>query len=210
VLAALRLPEEERELAVPAAVEALLQKSADRAEAARMLGRALEAARPRLLEEGPEARRLLARLGERLREEEERASERPRAEEEVGPSASSRASGGGETSEGSGGEALEEEAEAGGGPSEERGRRRRQEGRPFCLGPVRLPLAPLLKIANGLEVEDLCPAAQSCKSLCIAININLQYVLFLVRLLRLIALGPEAARALREQEESSEASSEDS
>merc|ERR1712014_570890 len=76
-------------------------------------------------------------------------------------------------------------------------------GKPFCLGPVLLPLVTLMKITNCLEPDDLSPAAQACKSLCIPININLQYILFLVRLLRLIVLGPEAARAIRECEESS-------
>merc|ERR1712151_1414697 len=74
-------------------------------------------------------------------------------------------------------------------------------GTPFSLGPNQLPLAVLLSIANGLEPDDLTPAAAACKSLCIAININLQYMYFLVRLLRLIVLGPEVARAMREQED---------
>merc|ERR1711879_299850 len=73
------------------------------------------------------------------------------------------------------------------------------EGTPFSLGPNQLPLAVLLSIANGLEPDDLTPAAAACKSLCIAININLQYMYFL-RLLRLIVLGPEMARAMRDQE----------
>ncbi|CAE8594902.1 unnamed protein product, partial [Polarella glacialis] len=84
-----------------------------------------------------------------------------------------------------------------------------QGGQHFMLGPIKVPLAMLISIANGLEPDDLTPAAGTCKSLCIAININLQYTYFLIRLLRLIVLGPELARAMGQEEESSSAGSSD-
>eukprot|EP00929_Paragymnodinium_shiwhaense_P081594 TRINITY_DN42745_c0_g1_i1.p1 TRINITY_DN42745_c0_g1~~TRINITY_DN42745_c0_g1_i1.p1 ORF type:complete len:226 (+),score=52.38 TRINITY_DN42745_c0_g1_i1:95-772(+) len=65
---------------------------------------------------------------------------------------------------------------------------------PFRLGPVLMPLAPLMNIASCLEPDDLSPAAASCKSLCIPININLQFMYFVVRLFRFIVLGPELAK----------------
>mmetsp|Transcript_31559 Transcript_31559/g.93942 ORF Transcript_31559/g.93942 Transcript_31559/m.93942 type:complete len:217 (-) Transcript_31559:83-733(-) len=176
VLDALQLPEERREEAMGEAVETLLKGSDDRAESVRMLSKALDMARPRL---PTGAAPLLSCLAGRLQAEVEgvpRPKDADKEEEEEGEDDSS------------------DEDERGNGDGE-------GEGRPFCLGPVRLPLATLMSIANGLEPDDLSPAAQSCKSLCIAININLQYILFLVRLIRLIVLGPEVARAMREREE---------
>merc|ERR1712217_270828 len=82
-----------------------------------------------------------------------------------------------------------------------------ESGRHFCLGPVRMPLAPLMNITSCLEPDDLTPVAAACKSFCIPININLQYIYFLVRLLRLILLGPEVARMMREQESDGDSTS---
>lgn len=182
VQAALQLSHEEREAAVPAAVQTLLLDSDDREDTVKTIVSAVEAARSRL---PAAAAPLLGRLREEL--DRSRDSDAKEPEHRKGANVRGQAAKAVEACRGDTESSSSEEADDG-------------EGRPFCLGPVRLPLAVLLNIANCLEPEDLSPAAQACKSLCIPININLQYMLFLVRLLRLIVLGPELARALREQE----------
>lgn len=181
VEAALGLAAEEREVAVPFAVQCVLQDSADRVEAARMLSVALSNARGRL---PSSAAPLLDRLAAELTGE--AAQERGAASTAVSSSKCTAEDGSKATRGDVDSDDGDEEGES--------------EGMPFCLGPHHLPLVVLLNIANGLEPDDLTPAAGACKSLCIAININLQYVLFLVRLLRLIVLGPELARQLRDNE----------
>lgn len=78
------------------------------------------------------------------------------------------------------------------------------EGTPFGLGPNRMSLAALLNIASAIDPEDYTRSAGTCKSLCIAININLQYMYFLVRLIRLVMLGADNV-----QSEVSESSDDD-
>jgi len=253
VIAALRLPPEERDVAVPAAVETMLGQSAQREEEAQSLLRVLEAARPRLpadaapflemlatallqaaaapaqsVEFSPpergappsgkaerESKEALLQLGDQVRIVVENDSECPL------PKRCGTAGMVGKITLDDGSdvpfrilfpngdelwykrdwvkldEAVIGKADADAAEAEE------SDERPFSLGPTALPLAVLLNIANGLEPDDLTPAAGACKSLCISININLQYMYFLVRLIRLIVLGPEIARAMREQEESS-------
>lgn len=175
VAAALRLPLQEQQVAVPAAVRTVLDGSEDRAGAARALRRALDNARPRL---PALAAPLLARVSAELA-----------AEQALAPDGSAPADAASSSSDDS-------DADEG------------DERRPFAIGAFELPLSTLLNITNCLEPDDLTPAAGACKSLCVPININLQYMLFLMRLLRLIVLGPEMARQLREREADSDDSSE--
>lgn len=189
VAAALCLPPEEQELALPAAVQTVLESSENRAEGARMLIQALEIARPRLPKDTTQ---LLDRLHLELQAELRAAENLPQLGNEVQGKQQTKISQCSQT-----GDDDQSDIDTNHAADDE------NEGKPFCLGQVNLPLATMLKITNCLEPDDLSPAAQACKSLCIPININLQYILFLVRLLRLIVLGPEAARALREQEDSS-------
>eukprot|EP00397_Hematodinium_sp_SG-2012_P058962 GEMP01075076.1.p1 GENE.GEMP01075076.1~~GEMP01075076.1.p1 ORF type:complete len:206 (+),score=57.41 GEMP01075076.1:133-750(+) len=65
--------------------------------------------------------------------------------------------------------------------------------RPFALGHC-LPMHVVVKIINFLPMDELTPPASACKALCISINLHLQYVYFILRLIRLIVYGPEVRR----------------
>lgn len=210
--AALAMPASEREAAVPAAVRLLLNASEDREAAAKMLTASLDAGKDRLPAEtfSPLLQQASAALAEAA---DAAASAGPGPRGGGGGRASQKSSGatviypptvGGDAGARAA-KALTPKAKAR-GHARQAGTAKKEEepedsdeddgGQPFVLGPVPVPLATLLNVVSGLCPEDLTPAAGSCKSLCIAINLNLQYTYFLVRLLRLIALGPELAQAV--------------
>jgi len=189
---ALALPADEREAAVPAAVQMLLSTSDDVAESARTLLKAVDGVRSQLpATAGP----LLERMADALKSELRKGD----AIETV------------DAAFGSGDEIGSDGATAGASTDAEAitsdVQRNREDngthdGTAFCLGRTRMQLAPLLNIVGCLEPDDLNPTAAACKSFCIPININLQYMLFLVRLLRLIVLGPEVVAMMNERDTS--------
>eukprot|EP00928_Gymnodinium_smaydae_P012506 TRINITY_DN14531_c0_g3_i1.p2 TRINITY_DN14531_c0_g3~~TRINITY_DN14531_c0_g3_i1.p2 ORF type:complete len:224 (-),score=65.68 TRINITY_DN14531_c0_g3_i1:126-797(-) len=180
VEAALKLSAEDRKAAVPAAVCTLLGASSDRAEDSRRLQRLLASTRAQL---PADAGDFLDAVAAALRAVELGCSSEEVAGSDAACCSSSAAAAAGE----------EEESEAESESSE-------ANGSAFRLGPVPMPLTVLLNITSAIEPDELNAAAACCKSFCIPININLQYMLFLVRLMRLIVLGPELARAMNEAE----------
>lgn len=176
---ALQLKDDQQATCVPAAVECLLSESEDRSGTVKMLKGAVDNARSQL---PSSATTLLDRVSWELD-----AAGQPQDEVSAGP-----------LENGAGGNmeaiAVPPTRQAGDGPAGEEGAG--EEGTPFSIGPHRLPLDVMLKVANCLAPEDMTPAAGACNSLCISININLQYALLLVRLLRFIVLGHDLAWAI--------------
>eukprot|EP00971_Amphidinium_carterae_P111471 2207583-Amphidinium_carterae.1 len=64
-----------------------------------------------------------------------------------------------------------------------------EDATPFSIGEHKLPLRVMIKISTSFEPEDLTVVASACKSFCIAININLQYMYMLLRFLRFVVVG---------------------
>mmetsp|Transcript_49560 Transcript_49560/g.118018 ORF Transcript_49560/g.118018 Transcript_49560/m.118018 type:complete len:188 (+) Transcript_49560:1-564(+) len=159
------LTQSQRDVGVPFAVRGLIDSSTDKTEETKMLSKALEQHASHL---PSAAKPLVEQLTSEIRSS---SASIPGAENSAAEAAEASA----------GGERQEQEAE------EENG------GTPFCIGTTPLPLNVMLNICASFEPEELTTVAGVNKSLCIAININLQYMYLLVRLVRLVVFGASLA-----------------
>eukprot|EP00927_Polykrikos_kofoidii_P068869 TRINITY_DN64220_c0_g1_i1.p1 TRINITY_DN64220_c0_g1~~TRINITY_DN64220_c0_g1_i1.p1 ORF type:complete len:239 (-),score=25.65 TRINITY_DN64220_c0_g1_i1:58-690(-) len=183
---AVGLKPEEQQTSVPAAVQVMLNESDDRSESARNLLRTLDGVRAHLPASAESLLDLIAKTLESQISGDCKVGEGTEHTGDVRLGAAE----------------IEKDANQSDDSEVDE-----SELTPFTIGPFKMELSILLIIAQCLEPLDLTPAAAACKSLCIPININLQYILFLVRLLRLIVLGPELANQLNEQDSSSDSGS---